>query len=113
MTPAPKSVVQGHIEAYDDGDFEAFLESFTADATVRALDGSAVHCEGREAIRREYAPIFEADAPLHCEVIEEIALGPYVALVEHVDGPAGETTALAVYRVEDGRIADLQLGYAD
>lgn len=71
----------------------------------------AVHCDGREAIRAEYAALFDDAESLDCEVLDRLQIGAYVAVAERVTGPAGVTEALAIYHVANGQITDLQLGY--
>lgn len=113
-SPTPEAVVDRHLEAYNAGDVDAFLDCFAADAVVAPLDRDAEPmASGHDAIRDQYEPLFEEHAP-EAEILERVSFGPFVVDHERVRGvDGGPLEALAVYRVEDGAIASLWLGYRE
>ena len=107
----PAAVVERQVDAYNDGDTGAFADCYGEDAVVASLDDGERLAVGREQIEQRWGELFDAHADLHCEVTDEIALGEFVAHRERVTGMGEPAEALAVYRVSDGAIRQVWLGY--
>jgi hypothetical protein len=66
--------------------------------------------EGREAMRREYAPFFAEHPQLRGEILTRITAGDYVIDEEHIHGWQPEPVhAVAIYHVADGLIDHVRL----
>lgn len=103
-TPAARVIGREHA-AYDAHDLEAFLAMYSPTARIRLADGSEL--KGRRFLREFYRPRFAAGR-CKTEVVQRLMLGEWV--VEHVisydDGES--TPQLALYRVADGLITDVE-----
>ncbi len=65
--------------------------------------------EGHDAMRAQYASLFESSPELHARVINRIIVGKYVIDEEDVSGINAEgfpdrLHSVAIYRVEDEKI---------
>jgi hypothetical protein len=55
---------------------------------------------GREDLRRQYAPFFEASPRLHAEIVTRIRIGAHVIDEERITGAGPEAMhAVAIYHV--------------
>lgn len=106
----PERVVHQQVEAYNQGDIDAFVECYSEQATVVDLDQDETLGRGKTAIRKHFGELFDNFPDLRCEVREQFRVGEYVVLSERVTGSGESRNALAVYRVEDGLIQGLWLG---
>ncbi len=103
-TPAARAVAREH-SAYAAHDLEAFLAMYSPTARIELADGTEL--KGRRFLREYYRPRFDAGR-CKTEVVQKLMLGEWV--VEHVLAyDTGEPTpTIAVYRVTDGLIAEVQ-----
>ena len=103
-TPASRVVAREHA-AYAAHDLEAFLATYSPTARILLANGSEL--KGRRFLREYYRPRFDAGR-CKAEVIRKITLGEWV--VEHVNSydDEGATEQLALYRVVDGLITDVE-----
>jgi hypothetical protein len=103
-TPAARVIAREHT-AYAAHDLEAFLAMYSPTARILLADGSEL--KGRRFLREFYRPRFDA-GQCKTEVVQRLMLGEWV--VEHVlsydDGES--TPQLALYRVVDGLITDVE-----
>ena len=106
----PEAVVHRQIDAYNDGDVDAFSRCFAEQATVASLEDGEVAATGRDEIREQYGDLFEAVPELRCTVTDEFTVGAFVVGRERVTGIDEPFDALAVYLVQDGVIQRLWLG---
>ncbi|MBI4702531.1 MAG: amidohydrolase family protein [Deltaproteobacteria bacterium] len=111
LSPSPASVVQGQLDAYNARDLERFLSHHAPRVLVVRRPGGAVVAEGREAMRAVYAKLFATSPDLHCRLLGRVAVGSTVVDRELVTGIAGRpyVPAVAIYTVEDGLIARVEL----
>lgn len=109
--PTPAAVVDRQVQAYNDGDADAFAACYDEDAVVAGLGDGELLAQGREEIRERWGQLFRANPDLHCEVTDELTLGPFVVCRERVTGIEGPIDALAVYRVDGDAIRRVWLGY--
>ncbi|MEV0287307.1 nuclear transport factor 2 family protein [Kribbella sp. NPDC050820] len=103
-TPAARAVAREH-SAYAAHDLEAFLAMYSPTARIELADGSEL--KGRRFLREYYRPRFDAGRA-KTEVVHKLMLGEWV--VEHVLAyDSGEPIPMiAMYRVTDGLIAEVQ-----
>lgn len=105
----PEDVVQRQLDAYNAGDIDAFAATHDPAVVVRSGAGE-VHCRDREDLRDHYGRLFASVPGLRAEVQQRICVGCWVIDAERVTAPSGEQLqAVAVYRVEDGRIREVLL----
>ncbi|MEI8408459.1 MULTISPECIES: nuclear transport factor 2 family protein [unclassified Kribbella] len=103
-TPAARVVAREH-SAYAAHDLEAFLAMYSPTARIELADGTEL--KGRRFLREYYRPRFDAGR-CKTEVVQKLMLGEWV--VEHILAhDTGEPTPMiALYRVTDGLIAEVQ-----
>ncbi|GAA1136824.1 hypothetical protein GCM10009630_39890 [Kribbella jejuensis] len=103
-TPAARVIAREHA-AYAAHDLEAFLATYSPTARILLANGSEL--KGRRFLREYYRPLFEAGR-CKTEVLQKITLGEWV--VEHVNSydDDGAVPQLALYRVVDGAITDVE-----
>lgn len=89
----PRDIVQAQIDA----------APFYADGTV-LMDGA-------DAVRTKYESAMSAHPDLHYDIVNRIALGPFVVDEEHATGyaPGGpdEVRAVLVYRLDGELISEI------
>ncbi|MDH5019302.1 nuclear transport factor 2 family protein [Halobacterium rubrum] len=107
---SPETVVDRQLVAYNDGDVDAFVAEFSADAVVTGFDDEEPMAVGEREIRELYGQQFEAVSP-EAEVLSRIALGEYVVDHERVEQGGEEMEAVGVYRIVDGEIVGLWLAH--
>ena len=109
---SPVDVVDRQIAAYNDGDVDAFIAEFAAEAVVTGFaDEEEPMAVGEAELRELYGQQFEAVSP-GAEVLDRIALGEYVVDHERIEQDDGkEMEAIGVYRVVDGEISRLWLAH--
>jgi hypothetical protein len=106
-------IIDAQIEAYRSRDVERFLSHYADDISVVAFDGTPMFPD-KAAMREQYGKLFADSPDLRVSIASRVAAGEFVVDEEHLSGfnLAGmptELTALAVYRVADGKIARLML----
>ncbi|NIK56470.1 nuclear transport factor 2 family protein [Kribbella shirazensis] len=103
-TPAARVVAREHA-AYAAHDLEAFLAMYSPTARIQLADGSEL--KGRRFLREYYRPRFDAGR-CKTEVLQRMMLGEWVVeqIVSYDDGES--TPQLALYRVTDGLITDVE-----
>ncbi|TDD60195.1 hypothetical protein E1263_12235 [Kribbella antibiotica] len=103
-TAAARVVGREH-SAYAAHDLEAFLAMYSPTARISFADGTEM--KGRRFLRELYRPLFDAGS-CKTEVMQKLMLGEWV--VEHqVVHDSGEPVArIALYRVSEGLIAEVE-----
>lgn len=102
----PDQIVQRQLDAYDAGDIDAFVATYTED--VEIYDHPAtLRMQGRDALRETYGRLFTEAPDLKTHIATRIVRGDFVVDDETVTGvPGGGTRgAIAIYQVRDGLIA--------
>ena len=106
-------VVDAQVEAYRARDVELFLFHYADDTSVVTFDGTAVFAD-KQAMREQYGKLFADSPDLSVAIANRVAAGDFVVDEEHLSGfhfgdMPTEMTALAVYRVTNGKISKLML----
>lgn len=101
------------VDAYRDRDLERFLSFYADDVTVLDPSGRPM-MTGVAELRQQYGQSFLANPALTIEIAQRIAVAAFVIDEEHLAGlgdPAGSdtVTAVAIYRVTDGKISQVML----
>ena len=101
-----EKVVQAQLEAYNQRDLEAWLNTYSPDAEQFLLHAGEL-AKGRDAIRKRMEDRFK-DAKLHAKLIHRTTMENIVVDHEQVtrtfpDGP-GTVEMICIYEVEAGRI---------
>lgn len=100
---SPEAVVDRQLVAYNEGDIDAFVAAYAADAEIyRPLQGNALVMRGHEEIRAGYGPRFATPPGVRAEIRKRIALGDLVTDHEHL--PLKDQAAVATYEVRGGLI---------
>jgi len=105
---SPEAVVDAQIDAYNQGDIEAFIATFAHDVKTYGHPNT-LQISGIEKLRKAYAGYFIAHPELHAEVTGKIIQGNFVIYHEFVTGVVGgeDFTATAIYEVRDAKIQNI------
>ena len=102
--PNPKTIVQKQLDAYNARDIDGFLETYTNDVQLFNFP-SEKRSQGQEEMRKGYTGFFESTPDLHCEIKNRIVIGNKVIDEEYITSNGNNFSAVAVYEVENGKIA--------
>ena len=105
-TKGAETVVQRQLDAYNAHDIAGFAACFAEDVSVLELGDGSVICEGREALRDLYGPLFERCPNLHARLVNRIASGEMIVDHESVTGMDDRAPfeAIAIYEVMGGLV---------
>ena len=102
-SPAER-VVQAQVEAYNRHDIEAFLKTYSAEVKVFDFPDK-LRFSGLEAMRERYGKLFKSEPAPTVKIAKRIVQGDHVIDHEEVSrGAERQLTAVAIYRVEGGKI---------
>jgi hypothetical protein len=105
---AAVSVVQAFLDAYNAHDIDQFIGQLADDVVIE--DDSAPTLNGATAVRQLYEPLFVRDTTQKSTLLSRMLLGPYVIDKEWITGRRAQPfTTIAIYRVENGKIAHMRL----
>lgn len=98
-------VVDSIVSAFNRRDLDGFCACYARDVVIEDGGGSML-VRGVDELRSRYGTMFASSPELHCEVLNRIAVGPYVIDDERVSGRGPEVERLAVvYLLRDGVVA--------
>jgi len=101
----PAEPVQRQLEAYNDHDLERFVAEYADDVQVFRPPAPEPVLAGKQAFAEHYRKNRFNLPALHAELVQRIVAGDTVVDHERVSGlEGGPMEAVAVYRVEQGRI---------
>lgn len=103
-SPNPETIVQQQLDAYNTRDIEGFLATYTDNVKLYNFPHK-LRTDGLEAMRKGYTNFFESSPDLHCELKNRIVIGNKVIDEEYITANGNTFSAIAVYEVEDGKIA--------
>ena len=103
--PGKRFLANPQHAAYAAHDLEGFLAMYSPTARIQLADGTEL--KGRRFLREYYRPQFDAGR-CKTEVVQKLMIGEWV--VEHQVAHASDAPAplLALYRVADGLITDVE-----
>jgi hypothetical protein len=97
-------VVDRVLAALNARDLDGFIACYTADATIEN-GHDRVAARGHEELRSRYGKMFERHPELHVRPGWRSSVGDFVVQEETVTGRDGDERHIAVYLLEEGRIA--------
>ncbi len=103
IAESPEAVVQRQLNAYNFQNLEAFLEPYAEDVSLYMSPDKLV-AKGKEEMRKAYAPLFEKNPDLHCELVERTIKGNVIIDEERVTYGNNVAVAAVMYQVENGKI---------
>jgi hypothetical protein len=77
--------MDGHLDAYNRHDLEAFLSYYAPDVVTEDGTGQ-VMIQGHDTMRQLYSTLFAQSPDLRAEVVTRIRVGDYVIFEEHITG---------------------------
>jgi len=106
----PMDVVQRQLDAYNDHDLAAFLETYDDAAVLYSMPGEKVMAQGKESIAQLYSQRVFSVPDHRAELLGRFVMGDTVVAHERVYGLGqGSFEAIAVYAVKSGRIRTVWL----
>jgi hypothetical protein len=101
-SPAER-VVQAQVEAYNRHDLDAFLDCYAPEVAIYQFPDKRLFA-GRDAMREQYGRLFRRAPDVNVKITQRIVKGDTV--IDHESGSANgrRFTAVAIYRVADGKI---------
>ncbi|MGY3793578.1 nuclear transport factor 2 family protein [Aquimarina sp. 433] len=101
---SPERIVQQQLDAYNARNIDAFASTYSKNVKVYYYPNKLSY-EGIDNLKKGYASFFENTPDLHCEVKNRIIYGNKVIDEESVLINGKKIKAVAIYEVENGKIA--------
>jgi imidazolonepropionase-like amidohydrolase len=103
-----EDVVQQHVNAYNAGDIEALLATYSPGIKIY-YHPNTLFCSGLEEIKQRSQAFFESNPNLHVETINRIVMGSFVITRDKLTGLSNNQiyNSAAVYKVQDGLIQEV------
>lgn len=107
----PEILAQQQLNAYNAGNLEAFLAPFSDSVKCYNQTTGQLIFQGKEAMRKSYAPLFKTAPELHCQVLKRIVSGNTVVDEERVTGIKDKVlTAVVIYTIDHDKIVKVAMG---
>lgn len=103
----PEALVQKQLDAYNNRDIDAFMQTFHENAALFKLGETEPWAQGHDQVRSVYEKLFNYSPELQSKLLHRIVLGNQVIDHEYITGGQGSTEPLElvmIYVVEDGKI---------
>lgn len=101
---SPRTIVQQQLDAYNARNIDGFLDAFSENVELYTYP-EHLRGTGKGYLRKQYESFFETTPDLHCELKNRIVEGNTVIDHELVTANGKSFTAVAIYEVENGKIA--------
>ncbi len=104
-------IVEEQLFAYNAKGLERFIATYSTDVIIEDGEGNLI-MRGHDQLRERYGALFEASPELNCRIASRVRVGKYVVDEEEVTGIQGSPTpihAVAIYRIEEDRIAHVRM----
>ncbi|MEM7382543.1 MAG: nuclear transport factor 2 family protein, partial [Bacteroidota bacterium] len=101
---SPEFIVQKQLDAYNSRDIEAFAATYSDDVKLFSFPNT-LRAEGVEKLKEQYGGFFAATPDLKAEIVNRIVIGQKVIDEELVTVNGQQFSAVAIYEVENGKIA--------
>jgi uncharacterized protein (TIGR02246 family) len=108
-------VVQRQLEAYNAQDLEAFVATYADDIVITTASKGEVLVQGKDALRKRYAGLFENFPKNHCRIAERRTEGDKIVLDHEIitgrgpDKPDPWDVGWVRYEVDGGLIRRVRL----
>ncbi|TAI49200.1 nuclear transport factor 2 family protein [Flagellimonas allohymeniacidonis] len=99
-----ESIVKEQLVAYNARDIDAFMDTYSEDIKLYNFPNTLVS-EGKEKMRESYGSFFDNTPDLNCEIKNRMVVGNKVIDEEYVTINGTPVSAVAIYEVENGKIA--------
>lgn len=99
----PEQIVQIQVEAYNNRDIEAFLDTYAQDVKIYNYPNILLY-EGKDEMRKIYTSLFEETPNLFCEIKKRIVINNKVIDEEYVRYNNHFLSAVAIYEVKENKI---------
>ena len=104
LKETPENIVQRQVNAYNLGNVEAFLETYSDDVEIYAFPNTLEE-KGKE-FKKGWKDLFKKYPKLHCEVLNRTTSLNTVIDHERIKYADGDyTEVIAIYKIENGKIA--------
>ena len=100
----PEAIVQNQLDAYNARNLNAFLNTYSEDIQVYDYPNTLIY-QGKDKLKETYKTFFESTPDLHCKIKNRIILGNKIIDKEKVTANGKVLWAVAIYEVENGKIA--------
>ena len=100
---SPRFVVQKQLDAYNNRDIEAFVETYADDVKVYDFPNQ-LRYQGKKELKRRYAAFFANTPDLNCTILKRIENGNKVIDEELVTINGRKVNGVAIYEVKNGKI---------
>lgn len=106
MTKDAATLAQEQLEAYNQGDIEAFLKAYSPQVEAYDLERGELLFKGLNAMADRYGPYFKANPNLHCQLVGRLHMGTFCVDQEIVTGlsTGHEVKAIAIYQTNGEHI---------
>nr|WP_099564269.1 nuclear transport factor 2 family protein [Gaetbulibacter sp. 4G1] len=104
VTSNPEAIVNKQLEAYNKREIDAFVETYTDDIKLYTFPSNLIS-EGHNAIRKQYASMFEKTSDLNAQIVNRMVLGNKVIDKEMVTANGNTFYAIAIYEVQNKKIS--------
>lgn len=101
---SPEYLAEQQLTAYNNRDIDAFLVPFADNVKVYNFPNN-LRYEGKDNMRKGYAGFFENTKDLHCKILKRIVFENKVIDHELVTANGRQFKAVAIYEIENGKIA--------
>nr|WP_299389153.1 nuclear transport factor 2 family protein [Allomuricauda sp.] len=98
-----EAVVQTQLEAYNNRDIDAFMDTYSEDIQLYNFPNMLLQ-GNRQQMQESYKAFFEKTPNLQCKIQNRIVIGNKVIDHELVTVKDGSINAVAIYEVENGKI---------
>lgn len=99
-----ESIVQTQLDAYNSGNLDAFMATYTDNIKLFNFPND-LREDNRNKMEESYGTFFKSNPDLHCELKNRIVIGNKVIDEEYVTFKDSIIRAVAIYEVENGKIA--------
>lgn len=101
---SPETIVQRQLDAYNNRDIDAFMETYSDDVQLFNFPRE-IRSKNKAEMRKRYAGYFASTPDLHCEIKNRIVHGNKVIDKEKITAKGLQREAVAIYEVVNGKIA--------
>ena len=101
---SPRHIVEKQLEAYNSRDIESFSATYSEAVELYNYPHELIS-KGKEALIQGYKGFFESTPDLRCEIKNRIVIGNKVIDEEYLTMNGQNFSAVAIYEVENGKIA--------
>ena len=101
---SPRHIVEKQLEAYNSRDIESFSATYSENIELYNYPNELIS-KGKEELIKSYGAFFDSTPDLHCEIKNRMVVGSKVIDQEYVTMNGQRFSTVAIYEVENGKIA--------